>query len=367
MKILFLSNAASIHTVRWVNALAERGHEVHLVFKADDSNKNNRINKLVIQHKLKFSGSVGYYFNAIELNKIAKSIKPDVVNAHYASGYGTLVRMARLKPLILSVWGSDVYDFPYQSKIKMKIIKKNLEYADVIASTSNIMAERTKKLLNNEKKDIKITHFGVDLNKFQTLSKNKLKDSSKIVIGNVKTLSSIYGIEYIVEAVALLCEQIKNSGNEDILKKLEVRIYGDGCDRDKLNNLIKELKLEKYVFLMGMIPNDEVPLALAQMDIFCATSNRESFGVSLIEAMAMELPVVSSDADGFVEVNINNETGLIVEKRNSIQISEALFTLIKDEKLRKAMGKCGRERVSKLYDWEKNVSTMTQIYKSLIV
>ena len=67
MRILFLSNAASIHTVRWVNALSERGHEVHLVYKFDDEPKENKINESVSQHKLQYSGTKGYFLNAIQL------------------------------------------------------------------------------------------------------------------------------------------------------------------------------------------------------------------------------------------------------------------------------------------------------------
>ena len=63
----------------------------------------------------------GYYLNAPLLQRLAEKIKPDVVNAHYASGYGTLMRRAKLKNTVLSVWGSDVYDFPYKNRLFMWI------------------------------------------------------------------------------------------------------------------------------------------------------------------------------------------------------------------------------------------------------
>ena len=100
MRVLFLANAASIHTVRWVNAISERGHEVHLVYKFDDVPKANTISEKVILHRLKYSGTKGYFFNAMQLKKLSHNIKPDVANAHYASGYGTLARLAKLKPLV---------------------------------------------------------------------------------------------------------------------------------------------------------------------------------------------------------------------------------------------------------------------------
>ena len=89
MKILFLSAANSIHTVKWINALASRGHEVYLVYNKGHEPKMDQINKNIHQHQLKYKGGVGYYLNAKELRKLKKEISPDIINVHYASGYGT--------------------------------------------------------------------------------------------------------------------------------------------------------------------------------------------------------------------------------------------------------------------------------------
>ena len=70
MKILFLANANSVHTVRWVNALIDKGHDVHLVYNNNDSPKNNTINSKVVHHRLRFSGNKGYYLNIFQMRKI---------------------------------------------------------------------------------------------------------------------------------------------------------------------------------------------------------------------------------------------------------------------------------------------------------
>ena len=114
---------------------------------------------------------------------------------------------------------------------------------------------------------------------------------------------------------------------------------------------------------MGKIPNNKVPNVLSQFDIFCAMSQRESFGVSLVEAMSMKKPVVASNVDGFKEVIDNEITGIIVDKNDTVQCKEALKRLILDEVLREKMGENGRKRVLKFYDWEKNVDYMESIYR----
>ncbi|PID82498.1 MAG: hypothetical protein CSB16_00925 [Clostridiales bacterium] len=366
MRILFLSDGSSIHTVRWVNTLANRGNEVHLVYKFNDFPKTDNIDKRVIQHRLKYGGTKGYFLNARYLNKLYKKIKPDVVNTHYASGYGTLARLAKLRPLVLSVWGSDVYDFPYQSKLNMKILLKNLNYADQIASTSISMADQVRKLLKNENFDIKITPFGVDTDIFS--KKEMKKNNDKIVIGLVKSLENKYGIKTLIKAIDLLIKNLNKKDEIDIAKKIQLDIYGDGSLKDELIEMIESKKLEDIVFLKGRIPNTEVPNALNEFDIFCATSeiDSESFGVALVEAMAVELPSVVTDVSGFKEVCSDGQTGIVVEKKSVSAIAEGLERLVLNENLRNEMGKNARKRVLQLYDWNNNVDSMIEIYKEVI-
>jgi len=362
VRILFLSNAASIHTVRWVNTLSERGHEVHLVYKFDDEPKENKINESVYQHKLKYSGTKGYFLNAFQLKNLMKKINPDVVNAHYASGYGTLARIAKMKPLVLSVWGSDVYEFPYQSIFKMKLVVDNLKYADKIASTSPNMADQVKRLVKKTDIDITITPFGINLEQFRPL---KTKMTSQITIGNIKSLKKIYGLDYLIKAMSILNSNLELSNNSELINQIKLHIYGDGPEKDNLNALVKELSLENTVIFKGSIPNKEVPKALESFDIFCASSTHESFGVSLIEAMSMKLPVIATNVPGFIEIVDDNITGILVENRNSIEIAKALEILITNKNLRLSMGEKGRIKVKNNFDWNKNVDSMLELYETL--
>lgn len=367
MKILFLANAASIHTVRWVNALADKNHEVHLVYKYDDEPTENIISENVLLHRLKSAGTKGYFINAHELKQLFRTIKPDIVNAHYASGYGTLARLAKLKPLVLSVWGSDVYDFPYQSRIKMRLVVSNILYADKVASTSHSMAEQVKRLKRLGNCRINVTPFGVDLNKFSP--RETIKSNSDICIGNIKSLAPKYGIDDLIKSIRILIDNLINKKLKDISEKIKVNIYGDGDQKNELIDLIKDLNLENVVYLKGVIPNNKVPKALAELDIFCVSSvlDSESFGVAAVEAMSMELPVVATNVSGFKEVVDDNVTGIIVERKNPLALANALERLVLDEELRIKMGTQGRNRVMELYDWDKNVDTMVSVYEKCLL
>ena len=364
MRVLFLAPAFSIHTVRWVNALTERGYKIYLATLPNHKNQENTIHSKVTVIELPVSGMKGYYLNAPLLQRLAEKIKPDVVNAHYASGYGTLMRRAKLKNTVLSVWGSDVYDFPYKNRLFMWIIQRNLEYADIIASTSYSMAKQTKKIMHKNL-DITVTPFGVDLKQF---SEKEHIGSDGILIGCVKTLEEMYGMEYLIKAVGILLEDLKKKNMVTMANNIYCHIYGDGSQRNMLQRLINDLGLSDVIKLKGKIPHEKVPSILSGVDIFCVLSVKddESFGVAAVEAAAMGIPIVASDVSGFKEVIDDGVTGIIVERKSDKKAAKALERLVLDNKLRNAMGYAGRERVERLYDWEKNVGIMENIYCSIL-
>lgn len=361
MKVVFIGHDKSTHVIKWVNALTEKKIEVVLIsLKTNDVNKNE-INKNVKIKYLPFKGLKGYYLNILFINRIITKENPDIVNVHYASGYGTLGRFIKFENKLLNVWGSDIYDFPKQSRLKRQILIKNLAAYKAIASTSYCMAEETKKYLKGNKK-IYITPFGVDTNLFKNL-KDK-KEKNKIIIGTVKTLLPKYGIEYLIKAT----KELEKILEKESFNKIEVHIYGSGNLEQELKELAIELEIEEKVKFFGFIKNIDVPDAINKMDIFIVPSvlDSESFGVAAVEAMACETPVIVSDVEGLKEVVINNETGFVVPKANYIAIAEKLQKLILDENLREKFGKNGRKRVLKLYNWNNNVETMINIYKEII-
>lgn len=359
MRILFLSAANSVHTIRWVNALAERGHEVVLVSEADHKAGEGLITDSVKIVYLPAGGMAGYYLNAPYLRKIYRRGRFDVVNAHYASGYGTLARVARLSHLLLSVWGSDVYDFPYENHWKRRLLEKNLDYATGIASTSQGMAEQTKKFIKTKKR-IGITPFGVDIHKFEP-DYNKEKKADETVFGIVKSLTPKYGVGTVIRAFGLFMSELP----EKERKKVRLNIYGMGEQESALKALTEKLHIKDKVFFGGWIPNDQVPIVLNQMDVFVLGSESESFGVAAVEAMACGLPVVATCVSGFREVVEDGVTGFLVPVGDAERMAGRMRELYRDEGLRLKMGERGRKRVEQLYEWDSCVDKMIEYYREI--
>ena len=360
MKILILSDAQSIHTKRWVKALAEKDIEIilfSLTSCKDESYEyfqNVKIECASHQTNGSFFSKLNYLKAVPRLKKLIEEIHPDIVHAHYASSYGLLGALAKTNiPYIISVWGSDVYDFPNITPFGKQVIRYNLKKADYILSTSHVMAEETRKYTD---KPITVTPFGVDTALFRPIT---VPESDEFVIGNVKTLRPKYGIDVLIRAADIV---IKN--NPD--KKIRLEIYGEGPQKDELVQLTESLGIKDKVTFMGFIQNDQLPIIYNSVSVSVSVSDSESFGVVAVEAMSCGCPVVTSDADGFTEVVKNGETGFIVPKRNPEATANAIQKIVDNASLRDSMGKAGRERVKSLYDWEDNVNTMVSIYNKIL-
>lgn len=357
MRILLLAPANSIHTIRWANAFSERGHEVFLVSLPDHRADLDRISEKVTVKYLSRVGAKGYYLCARELKKYFKTIRPDVVNAHYASGYGTLARIARVHPLVLNVWGSDIYEFPYKGKYQNIVIKRNLVNADALASTSNCMAAEVRKVMNDSSLEITIVPFGVDVDRFKPDAERPEKEN--FTFGTVKLLSYNYGIDLLIRAFAIFKNRWEDEGKPG--KSPRYFICGKGPDRDDFINLVKNLGLDDHVEIADYVPNDVLPALINKFDVSCYASVQESFGVSVVESMACGIPVITTEADGFKEVSAEGITGLFVHSRDEKEFADKMWEMYTDAKTRRFFGENGRKRVLELYDWQKNVSILERL------
>lgn len=359
MKLAYLAQKDSIHTVRWVNEMANRGHEVHLISMQTGGEK---LAESIKVYELPYKSTMGYFLNAPKLKRLLQQIKPDFFHVHFASGYGLLGRLSHFHPTILSVWGSDVYDFPFVSPLHKRILCKNLLFADKILSTSHVMANQTHQVCSGLQ-EIEVTPFGIDIDRFKPTS--TYKNSDTFTIGTVKTLAHKYGIDILIKAFAQIYHQESESGTEE---KIRLLIVGEGPQRDELVQLVNKLKVDHVTEFTGKISYDQVPNYLNRFDIYVAASrlDSESFGVAVIEASACGIPVVVSNTGGLPEVVKDGVTGLVVRKENVDDTAKAILTLLNDDSLRKVMGIEGRKHVSALYNWQDNASAMEGIYRDFI-
>lgn len=358
MKICYLADINSAHTHKWLNYFEGKGYDIHVISLGKGEYEGVTVHSLDIQDnimkKSSEKGKLQYLKRVKRVKQLIKEIKPDILHAHYASSYGLLGALTNYHPYIISVWGSDVYDFPVKSFIHKSIIKYNLNKADYILSTSKVMKKETQKYT---KKDIMVTPFGVDINKF--VPKDIKKD--EIIIGTIKTLEEKYGIEYLIKAFKVIKDR-----NSEI--NIKLRIGGKGSQEGYLKELTKELKISDDVTFLGFVDKNNVVKEFQNFDIavFPSTLDSESFGVAAVEAEACGTPVVVSDVGGLMESTNPGVTSLVAKKNSVEDLADKIEKLVIDDELRLKMGKEARKFVEDNYSLEENFNDVNKLYEKIM-
>lgn len=358
MKICYLSDANNIHTKKLCYFFRDKGYDVSVISLNDGEIEGVKVYSmsLKIKNVSNTISKIRYLKNVAKIKNLVNEIKPDILHAQYATSYGLIGSLVNYKPYILSVWGSDVYDFPKISPIHKAILKYNLRKTDLILSTSKCMANETNKYTD---RDILITPFGVDINKFYPNFNRNKDNNDEIIIGTVKTLEDIYGIDTLIKAFAYL----KNN-NKD--KNIKLRIAGRGSKEKELKKLSEDLGIEDCVEFLGFISQDKVAEEFRSFDVAVFPSQYESFGVAAVEAQACGTPVVVSNVDGLMEATKPGTTSLVFEKNNYIDLAKKIEEILKDNDLKTNMGINARKYVEENYNVVDNFNYIDEIYKETL-
>ena len=365
MKVLYLADPSAAHTIKWINGFTSKGIETRL-FGLSRPEEVQYDPKVIIEFmdtpdniKLKKDGSflkTPYIRSIPRLRKIIEEFQPDILHAHYASSYGLLNALSGFHPNILSVWGSDVFEFPRKSVLHKKILQFNLERTDFIFSTSEYMKRELEKYTERE---ITVLPFGIDTKYFEPYEVERFFDDETTVIGIVKSMEDYYGVKYLLEAFAKVTELFPD-------KKLKLLVIGGGTQLDAYKNYAMSLGIGDTTHFTGYISYSDIPFYHNQIDIAVYPSLRESFGVAALESSACEKPVITTDIGELPNLVLDNETGFIVKHKSTDAIVDKLKILIEDEELRIKFGKKGREFVNSNFNFNNNLTSMISFYKQIM-
>ncbi|HHY34234.1 MAG TPA: glycosyltransferase [Firmicutes bacterium] len=186
-----------------------------------------------------------------------------------------------------------------------------------------------------------------------------------LIIGTVARLHRDKGLDVLVDAAEILTRQLESApGRSAGLNEVRFVVAGEGPERPVLAEKIRKSGLTGVFQLVGHVK--DVPEFLKGLDLFVLPSRREALGLSILEAMASELPVVATNVGGIPEVVVNGETGLLVEPDNPEELCRAIMALLADPELRTVMGKRGKARVQELFDIRRTVEKTLQLYREVL-
>jgi len=356
MKVLILSNASSVHTVRVANGLASRGLDVHVASIHDFSTD---FHPSITKHAAPLRGRVGYILNAPWLHMLCRRLKPDVINAHYLSGYGTLATLALVRPLIVTSWGSDICAFPEKSWLHRALIKLVLNRAEHTSSVSHATKSKHDALSTAP---CTVIPFGVDMGLMDMPNADPASKTpftkGDFIMGICKHLYSFYGQEEAIQVVATLKKQFPD-------RPIRLVLVGDGPDQARFEAFAEKLGVRADVHFAGQVSHLEIPYYHNILSAYLVASQNEGLCVSALEAGAAAKPVVANRVGELPSIIRDGWNGFLVTPFKDNEMAEAVAKLVADPALAATMGQNARAYVQDKYDWQKNIGQMVTLFSDV--
>jgi L-malate glycosyltransferase len=351
------------------HALAKLGHEVHFVSYAIPR-RLNRFVENVFFHEVEMSTYPLFDNPLYTLSLTSKMIevieyeKLDLMHVHYAIPHAVSAYLAQQVlrkankniKFITTLHGTDITLVGLEPSF-MPLVKFSIEESDGVTAVSRFLKEKT--LTNyNIQKDIEVIYNFIDTEIYKPQSSEEFRkhiapDGEKVLVHT----SNFRIVKRVTDTIRIL-ERVR----KEIPTKLV--LVGDGPDRSECERLARELNIHKDVVFLGK--QDALVEILNAADIFLMPSQSESFGLSALEAMACEKPVISSSVGGLPELVIHNETGYIAEIGDIDRMARYAIELLTNEKKYKTFSQNSRLRAETHFEKKLILPKYVEYYEKIL-
>ncbi|MGA9120890.1 MAG: glycosyltransferase family 4 protein [Bacteroidota bacterium] len=352
-----------IQAVELARQLQARGHETWLACIPD-----SRLEKEAADHEIRtLPFDVTGYVHPRLVWRLAKFISRthlDVIHCQLSKDIATVVPavkagMSDVPVLLTRSMGS------YVNK-KDPLHQFTYGNVSLVLAVSSVIRQNVIDTTPMSAEQVIVVPYGIDTSLFssartdRTVTRKSLGYAdSDILVGFVGRFSPGKGHEEFLRAA-------------DIARKEDPRLrylivgepsFGEEEYARRVHELHVSLGLQSVVTFAGF--RRDVRDLMAAFDIFAFPSHAESFGIVLIEAMAMERPVVASNCDGVLDIVVDQQTGILVPPKDDAPLARAILRLAQDPALRVRMGSAGRQRVLEQFDQQAIIDRIVEIYRSV--
>jgi len=350
MKILYL-----------ISSLHYGGAEKQTIIDANLMSYNNEVflgyfndgpQKKIINSKVKIIkfNKTNYLFTALELAKFVKKNKIDII---HASLFAPMI-ISSLSTLFFSVkiiwhFHSHEYDVPWYSKSALMICARMLNVKKILFVSNELKNYNSARFLLPKSK----LNVIYNSSSFQ-ITKNNYNINSKPIIGFVGRLVELKRVDLLIELADYL---IKNN-----FRDYEIWIIGDGEERNRLENCVREKKLEEFVKFYGFQKNTKE--YYNKFSIFILPSIEECLSIALIDAGIAGIPSIAFDVGGNNEIVYDGVTGFIVKSKD--ELFEKTILLLKDQELRRSFSKNSIIFSANKFSIETRKRNLIKLYEDVI-
>lgn len=347
--------------------LAEKGHEIHFI----TSSLPFRLNKVycnITFHEVEVNQYSVFKYPpydlalASKMAEVAKREDLDLLHVHYAIPHAICAYLAKqmidkeLK-IVTTLHGTDITVLGYDHSLA-DMIRFSIESSDKVTAVSNALVNQTYDLLQ-PKKEIETVYNFIDDRVYYKQDSSYLKkeygisEDEKVIIhvSNFRKVKRVHDVIYSFQKIQRKV-------------KAKLLLVGDGPEMSFVNRLVRELGLTEQVLFLGK--QDSLEELYSISDLILLLSEKESFGLVLLEAMACGVPCIGTNAGGIPEVINDGETGYICEIGDINAIAYKAINLLSDEELHKNFSQKSTALAKKMFHSDKIVTEYESIYYQLL-
>lgn len=343
--------------------LAERGHEVHFItssvpFRLEKMYPNIYFHEVQVNQYSVFQYPPYDLSLASKMAEIINRQKLDLLHVHYAIPHAICAYLAKKMvndqvKIVTTLHGTDITVLGYDPSLN-EIIRFGIENSDMVTAVSEDLALQTNKLLHTSK-DIQTVYNFIDERVYykrdipQLRKQFSINDKEKVIV-HISNFRPVKRITDIIYSFAKMQEQVPS----------KLLLIGDGPELTIACRLVSELGLNDYVQFLGN--QKHVAEILSISDLMLLLSEKESFGLVALEAMACGVPVIGTDIGGIPEVIEDGKTGFICEVGDITSIAERGVQLLMNEELHQQMSENAVRRVRDYFSCQQIVEQYEHIY-----
>lgn len=347
--------------------LAHRDHEVHFVSTAQpfrlsalDCCTNVYFHQVGRYEYPLFEQALTTINTANTLSEVIHEHDIQITHAHYAIPYATSALMAKditgKSKVVTTLHGTDVtligLDPAFRHSTRHALLR-----SDRVTAVSHFLAEHTRDLFDVDV-PIDVIYNFVDIHRFQqnldAKYRNKFAHPDEKILLHLSNFRGVKRTLDVIEIFAKVQSEVPS----------RLLMVGDGPDRMHAFELAQKLGVIGRVHFLGSYPSVETIMGIA--DVFLLPSSQESFGLVALEAMSCGVPVVSSNVGGIPEVNIEGETGFLLEMGDTDGMAHAILKLLQDENLHQQFRVRARARAVNHFQPHHIVPDYLKVYEGLL-
>lgn len=307
-------------------------------------------------HSPKFlSRALVVLFQGAWIAQRMQELQIEHLHAHFATHSALVAYVVhRLTgiPYSFTVHADDIY----VDQVMLESKLRNASFVVAISDYNRRFLERLYGAAAESK--VLVNHCGVDASVFEP--RVQLPPHDTFMISCVARLEEKKGHRFLLDA----CAKLRDRGIA-----FQCQLIGEGELREEVEAQIAQLGLGKHVLLLGRQPRAKVKELLAASDVMVLPSlttsdgRQEGIPVALMEAMATELPVISTTISGIPELIDHGKTGLLVPERNAEALANALLFLATNPEVGRRLGPAGRVKILNEFDLQKNTKALAQLFQ----